>query len=537
MHKGIKFFIVIRCSTQKGDVKMEYNLTKGEVSVNETMLETTAEQPIDIDFTLPDYCPDINKILKCQVEPLIQNRSINGNKLDIEGNIKVRLMYLDEEKQIIRNFNYNSPFSMKVDLKNQNEEIINPIIYTNESLEYLNCRAISPRRMNINGAFNINIKIMAKSHKEIITGIEDEDIEQKLNNINVSSVVAETEKTFIISEILELAQDKPPIENIIRSSINPVLDEAKAIDGKVILKGEANIKIVYQSNSQPNNIESMEYSVPISQILSLEEVNENCTCQACIKLLNYSMQAKEDTDGNYSLIETEMHFISSIIAFEEKEISLISDAFSTKYDMKLEYKNVLLDKVQDPLNETVILKEIIETNKDNPISEIIDVYNEFVNLSSSIMDSKIKISGKYNICILAKNNENQPVYLEKLAEFEHYIDTENISDLAKISICQSTASINYRMTSSSDIEVKLEIKLNLTIHNWENYKCINYASADETEQNLKDENTSLIIYYAQSGENIWDIARKYKTSPECIKTENNINFETLASNTMLLIPV
>lgn len=516
---------------------MEYNLNKGKVNINQTILETTAEQPIDIDFTLPDYCPDINKILKCQVEPLIQNRSINGNKLDIEGNIKVRLMYLDEEKQIIRNFNYTSPFSMKVDLKNQNEEIINPIIYTKENIEYLNCRAISPRRMNINGAFNIDIKIMAKTNREIISSIEDEDIEQKLAKVNVSSVVAETEKTFMISEILELAKDKPPIENIIHSSVNPVLDEAKAIDGKVILKGEADVKIVYQSSIEPDDIEIMQYSVPISQILSLEEVNENCKCQACIKLLNYSMQPKEDSDSNYSLIETEMHFIASIIAFEEKEVTLISDAFSTKYEMQLEHKNVLLDKVEDPLNETVILKEIIETNKDNPISEIIDIYNEFININSSVSDGKIKISGKYNICVLAKDNDKKPIYLEKLAEFAHFIDVSNISDLAKISICESNPSINYRMTSSADIEIKLELKLNITIHNWQSYKCINQATADETQENSKDEDVNLVIYYAQSGENIWDIARKYKTSPESIKAENDINFETLTNNTMLLIPV
>lgn len=516
---------------------MEYNLNKGEVAVNETILETTVEQPIDIDFTLPDYCPDINKILKCQVKPLIQNRTINGNKLDIEGNIKVRLMYLDEEKQIIRNFKYVSPFSMKVDIKNQDKEIINPVIFTTENLEYLNCRAISPRRMNINGAFSVNIKILAKACKEIINKITDDDIEQKLNNITVSSLVCEVEKTFLISEILELAKDKPPIENIIRSNITPVLDEVKAIDDKVILKGEASIKVVYQSDLQTNNIEIMEYSVPISQILPMEGVNESSTCQACIKLLNYNMQPKEDTDASMTLIETEMHFIASIMAYEEKQIDLVSDAFSTKYEMQLDYKNILLDKVENTLSETIMLKDTVETDKSKSISEIIDVYNEFITTNAIILNNKIKISGKYNLCILAKDSENQPFYLEKLSEFEHIIDYDNISDLAKVNICETNPLINYTLTSSSDIQVKLEVKLNLNIHNWKNYKYICYATADETKEELKDENTSLIIYYAQSGENIWDIARKYKTSPESIKAENDINFETLTNNTMLLIPV
>ena len=48
---------------------MEYRVMKGEIPVCETILDTSAEQPIDLDFSLPDYCPDIQKILKCQILP------------------------------------------------------------------------------------------------------------------------------------------------------------------------------------------------------------------------------------------------------------------------------------------------------------------------------------------------------------------------------------------------------------------------------------------------------------------------------------
>ena len=35
---------------------MEYRVMKGEIPVCETILDTSAEQPIDLDFSLPDYC-------------------------------------------------------------------------------------------------------------------------------------------------------------------------------------------------------------------------------------------------------------------------------------------------------------------------------------------------------------------------------------------------------------------------------------------------------------------------------------------------
>ena len=36
------------------------------------LLDTVAEQLADVDLTLPDYCPDIEKILKCTLVPKIQ---------------------------------------------------------------------------------------------------------------------------------------------------------------------------------------------------------------------------------------------------------------------------------------------------------------------------------------------------------------------------------------------------------------------------------------------------------------------------------
>ena len=40
---------------------MEYVLLKKALSVCEAVFEGSSEQPVDIDFTLPDYCPDIVK--------------------------------------------------------------------------------------------------------------------------------------------------------------------------------------------------------------------------------------------------------------------------------------------------------------------------------------------------------------------------------------------------------------------------------------------------------------------------------------------
>ena len=53
---------------------MEFNQENRSFCTCVSVLDTVAEQLADVDLTLPDYCPDIEKILKCTLTPKIQSK-------------------------------------------------------------------------------------------------------------------------------------------------------------------------------------------------------------------------------------------------------------------------------------------------------------------------------------------------------------------------------------------------------------------------------------------------------------------------------
>ena len=50
---------------------MDYTAERSSLSAMELIYDGCQEQSVDLDLTLPDYCPDIQRILKCQVYPRI----------------------------------------------------------------------------------------------------------------------------------------------------------------------------------------------------------------------------------------------------------------------------------------------------------------------------------------------------------------------------------------------------------------------------------------------------------------------------------
>ena len=70
---------------------MALDISKQTVCTTQPILDSFLEQGLECDMILPDYCPDVVKILKCSVTPVILSAQLSGNRLQAEGSASVRL--------------------------------------------------------------------------------------------------------------------------------------------------------------------------------------------------------------------------------------------------------------------------------------------------------------------------------------------------------------------------------------------------------------------------------------------------------------
>lgn len=54
---------------------------------------------------------------------------------------------------------------------------------------------------------------------------------------------------------------------------------------------------------------------------------------------------------------------------------------------------------------------------------------------------------------------------------------------------------------------------------------------------MHDNNCAVKLYFADCGETVWDIAKRYRSSVDAIIDENDIDSETISDNCMLIIPI
>lgn len=515
---------------------MDYTVTKGKLNVMETVFDGCAEQPVDLDFSLPDYCPDMQRILKCQVKPQIHMYNISGDQLELEGNVIVKVLYLDTVKQMVRCFEHVNQFSTALTLKKAPNNAMDAIVFMKPRVEYINCRAVSSRKLDIHGAFSICAKVLCKTEQEFVSSIPAEGMEEKKKEIPVSDIVAAAQQIFSVSEVLEIGQGKPEAETIIRSDITAVMHDYKTVANKLIVKGEALVKVLYTGNVDDGEMETMEYSIPVSQIIDAPGIADNSVCDVALDVLNYDVQVRTDSSGEDALLAVDIKMVAAVIAYADSNVTVVTDAYSTQYDLELDYKTLSFERLLEFVKDTYVYKNTIEIN-DSSITRVIDVWNEISTVTAQQENNQIVFKGKFNICILSMNENNEPLYIEKMIDFDYAHDWSGNPSDVRCSGDVTVASLSYRITGSGGIEIRAELGLHTPVYAESNDKAVCFASADESKPRVKDTSAALILYYADQGENIWNIARTYCTSAEAIKQENDLSDDILESRAMLLIPM
>ena len=218
------------------------NITKAAVYIDESVYDGQAEQGVELDYVLPDYCPDIFKILSCTLSPKVVSYNVSGDcKLNMDGVVYIKVLYMAENSNDIYCVDQRYTYTKTVDMSRKNMPDVTPTVSLSMKSDYCNCRAVSPRRIDVRGAVSCRIKAMA--------GVEyalpeiPENLQVKTAEVSCCGKTLTTEKQIVIREEIETGAEG--IAFIMQCSAIPKVTDLRVIADKAVLKGTVSISALY----------------------------------------------------------------------------------------------------------------------------------------------------------------------------------------------------------------------------------------------------------------------------------------------------
>lgn len=490
--------------------------------------ESAVEHSLECEFNLPDYCPEIKRIVKCCVEANVISVQRFDGKISAQVNACVRVIYVGDNNKI---FAYDQ--IQPVQKTFESDKITSDsVVNLRVNSDYVNCRAISARRVDIKAMLSFVVKILKKGTESVLSSAFGCGIETLENEYTYCDLKAATEKSFNLTEVTEISSSKPSISRIIASSAYINVSSTKIINNKMLIKGDCYIKVLYISDSD-FNIESAEHSIPVSQIIEIDGVTDNCETTLDLCVTSCEAVSKIDSSGESKLIDFNIRVSATVLAFENADVTLISDLYSTKYksDNNIKYLNVLSKNTD--FNNTFTNKVTLESIGVS-VDSVCGVWCEELKHNYVYKNKKCSVQGSYQANILYSDTEKQIGLIQKTVDFEFYVDLNNEPDSI---VCYPSLQIeacSCSVSGESRLELKTEILVSGKILSSQSVRCV--VSSELNEDNDKKENCALTIYFTENNEKVWDIAKKYNTSVSAIMNENDLGTDIIENKRILLIP-
>ena len=500
---------------------MQLSLEKRELYKLHSFCVPRAEIGVESDIVLPDYLGDIERILKCTITPRVSSKRIENNRVAISGTAFARVVYLVSDGNIA-SFETQIPFSKNFEISAEGEDCYASV---RVKCEYINCRALSPRRFEIRSALEANVCVHTRQVCSVVNNADPDAVEVKKQKIQTISPISHTCENFTVAEEYELVGE--PISSVVRMTASPTVLDSKAVSGRLIVKGEIALCIVYLT--EEGVLKTFEQKVPVNHIMTARDVEEEDIVDLSLDILR--MSAEPITNSSTNEVTVEIFLEACADAKRREEVELVTDAYSVGYESDVRYVDLDIPTFTSKL----VKQHAFTIAPEVDYTEILDVFAEVVNCKTEVnSQGEVMCESEISVAFLLKDGEGTPFISEKMhnAQFSLGADMcykEALCDCL-VSVLSAAISTNKR---GADIVLAATCNLNRSEH----IEAVQSFDVDESRPKTRDSKNALTLYFAEEGEDVFDIAKKYNTSARAVMDENSLTGLHIDAQRPILIPI
>lgn len=512
---------------------MSFEFEKETLKIYEPLKAANVKAVVDTDIIVPDTKPDVLNILEVNAVPFIQEKYIQSDRISVSGIVDYNILYGGgEEKTEVKSIRYKAPFNEQIEIQGVAEDSQTYVLC---NVSHIEGKIQNSRKINVKSVISFECGAAKKSMLSCISSISGKtNLPTKSTETKILDMSVCQEGMFKVTDELKLPVSPDDIGEVLKTDVKIVAGEIKTMNNKVVVKGKVLTDTLYTSEGEMYH---MENETPFTEVLDAEGINADMHTE--IILSRRAEQIELSAIGEETFLDFAGEFDVLVKAYEENTYQVISDIYSPDYEISTERANHTIHTLKDSFKETFTINEMV--NIGDSVPGIVKIYNV---LSTPIKENAVPADGYLNLdgyldtkILYLSDSKSYPVYsASKRIPFSCKIDNNLIR---KHDLCEANLMLehmNYVIKSERDIDIRANIKVEGKIISENNMEFISDVNVDLNSPIVKSDQAGITIYFAQEGEELWDIAKRYNTTSEEIASVNNITEDCLPKNQQLLIP-
>lgn len=520
-----------------------------------TFASAQSQITLDDDYNVPDYRPDIVKVLKEKGELHFDEVKAAAGAAWLKGRLVFRVLYRsDQENGKISCLKGEIPFQEKLNMDGVQEY---DVIQASGEIEDLTIGVIHSRKISVRAVILLKTEEPREKEEEICVGAEaDDGCEKRYRNTDILQLVCRKRDQCRQKSEITLPSSKPNVQEILWKSLEIRNLETKAGQDGVKLSGEVLVSVLYQEEEETDRIQWYETVIPLDCGVECDAGTEaDIIYKVKARPASMELEVKPDYDGEERVLVLELVMNLDIRVWKEQEISMLEDVYSLKQEIIPVCTGVTLHHISVKNDSQCRLTEQMElAESQEKILQICSCEGTVHLESTELTEQGVRAEGILVTELLYITTDDQmPIgSAREIYPFEQLIEIpqqtarternklEELEALERKNKLQTEldcriSQLSAVMLDQDHVEIKAVIGLDLLAFEQEQIDNITDTREDPLDMEQLQKRPGLVGYIAKDGDSLWSIAKENHTTVEDILRDNHRTDEDLRRGEKILI--
>lgn len=497
---------------------MELQFYKTSLPCLQWLTREIREREQTQELRIPDGMPDIGRVLASWGQPLIRSKEWHSGAMRVTGGILAWILYSPEGGGQPQWVDTWLPFQLKWEFPETERD---GAILVQPALRSIDARSTSARKLMVRGCVSVLGEAAVPAELDVFTPQQlPGDIQVLKDTYPLLIPVEAGEKTFSIDEQLELPTTLPPISQIIRYEVLPVLTEKKVMGDKVVFRGTADLHLLYLG--EDGLLHSWDMQMPFSQYAQLDrDYDENATPELSFAVSGIELEKQDDG------FCWKADIISQYVIYHRPVVELVRDAYSPVRPVSPQVSLLNAISVLERRTLPVEVEQVISFDGESVVDGAFyphhpRVYNEADGVSLELTGS---------IQLLGYDSAGELTAVQKQWEDTQILDAD--CD-CKVLAAASFSGAPCCSLSAGSASLNANLPVELTTVSARGIPMV--ESLEVGELTAPDPDRPALILRRAGEDTLWELAKQSGSTVEAIKEANDLSREP-DPDRLLLIPV
>lgn len=513
-------------------------LIRKNIHMNGWKAKASMQVTLDEDVNVSDSNEDIGRIVEEQAYFHIDQVKGEENQAVIKGEVLLSLLYIDADGEgTMQSMNIRIPVEESVHMDGVT---VTDNMNASGDLEDISVSLINTRKVNVKGIIALQVVVDALQDEEVIVEIKDEKkaVQTRSSTVKIVQLRVHKKDNCRFKDEIVLSSAKPNVYKLLWSQIQPMNVEMERADHKLMIHGEWKVFVMYLSEEDQHPVQIVEEVIPFHGTVECEGCSSDLIPQIQWEMNRFHVEVKPDYDGEERVLSLEGIMELDIQLFEEEEIEMLADAYSTAEELTPVTATtdcrVLLVKNRSRSR----ISGKVSIGKNQP--RILQIYQACGAVKPDEVqetEEGILVEGVINVQLLYVTADDEMPYasIKGQIPFKQMVEVPHMEKNTDYMIQADLQQFQAVMSDSEEVEFKGVINLDMLVLGHRDIPVVKDVEVKPLDYNRLNKIPAMTGYIVAKDDTLWKIAKEYCTTVDILRESNEMKAQEVTRGDKLLI--